>query len=79
MEATGDRKKIANKLQSIQSKYLRIIAGAYKTTLTKIFEIEIYIPSFDLFTKESVARTSIKLITLRTHYTTQTAVERIQY
>jgi hypothetical protein len=58
---------------------LRIIAGAYKAILTKALEIEIYTLFLDLFTEKSVARTSIKLMTLRTRFTTQTAVKRIQH
>jgi hypothetical protein len=77
VEAKGYRKEIANKLQLIQNKCLRTIAGAYKATSTEALEIEIYIPSLDLFTEESVARTSNRLMTLRTRFTTQTAVERI--
>jgi len=75
----GYRKGIAVKLQSIQGKCLRAIAGAYKATSTEALEIETYIPPLDLFTEESVARTSTRLRTLRTRFTTQTAVERIQH
>jgi hypothetical protein len=36
----GARKGVASKLKSLQGKYLRIIAGAYKATLTEALEIE---------------------------------------
>jgi hypothetical protein len=58
---------------------LRTVAGAYKATLTEALKIETYTPPLDLFTEESVARTSTRLMTLRTRFTTQTAVERIQH
>jgi hypothetical protein len=77
--AKGYRKGIAAKLQSIQGKCLRTVAGAYKATSTEALEIETYIPPLDLFTEENVTRTSTKLITLRTRLTTQTAVERIRH
>jgi hypothetical protein len=36
----GARKGVASKLKSLQGKHLKIIAGAYKVTLTKVLEIE---------------------------------------
>jgi hypothetical protein len=65
-EAKGHRKGIAERLQSIQGKCLRVIAGAYKATSTEALEIETHTPPLDLFTEESVARTSIRLRTAQT-------------
>jgi hypothetical protein len=39
----GARKGVVNKLKSLQGKYLRIVAGAYRATLTEALEIETHI------------------------------------
>jgi hypothetical protein len=36
----GARKGVASKLKSLQGKCLKVIAGAYKATLTEALEIE---------------------------------------
>jgi hypothetical protein len=48
-------------------------------TLTEAFKIKIYILSLDLFTEKCIARTSTRLMTFRTRFTTQAAVKRIQH
>ena len=40
---------LAAKLQPIQNKCLRVVAGAYKVMLIRALEIETYIPPLDLY------------------------------
>jgi hypothetical protein len=46
---TGSAKGLAAKLQPIQNKCLRVIAGAYRATPVKALEIETHTPPLDLY------------------------------
>ncbi len=52
----GHRKGIGVKLQKIQGKCLRTIAGAYKATSTEALEIETFTPPLDLHTERLATR-----------------------
>ena len=43
MTIKGYRKTIANKLKALQGKFLQVITGAYRATLTEAVKIESYI------------------------------------
>jgi ribosomal protein L44E len=55
------RKGVVNKLKSLQRKYLRIVAGAYKATLTEALEIEIYTQPIDIALEDRVAKTILRI------------------
>ena len=61
----GHRKGIANKLQAIQGRCLRVITGAYKATANEAVEIEAFTPLLDLYTESIVAQTSLRLLSCR--------------
>jgi hypothetical protein len=47
-ESTGKIKGLAAKLRTVQNKYLRTVAGAYRATPVESLETETYIPPIDL-------------------------------
>jgi hypothetical protein len=47
--------KTARQLNKYQNKYLRTIAEAYKTTSTRILEMEIYISSLNIYLNSRIA------------------------
>jgi Reverse transcriptase (RNA-dependent DNA polymerase) len=56
-------KKLRSDLQSIQGRFLRAIAGAYKATATEALEIETFIEPLDLFIeKAAIQGTSRQLL-----------------
>ena len=61
----GYRKGIRAKLQKIQGKCLRTIAGAYKAISTEALEVETFILLLDLHTERLAARTAARIHTTK--------------
>jgi len=61
----GHRKGIRAKLQKIQGKCLRTIAGAYKATSTEALEVETFTLPLDLHTERLAARTAARIHTTK--------------
>ena len=57
----GARKGVANKLKSLQGKYLRTVAGAYRATSTEALEIETHTQPIDIALEGRVARTMLRI------------------
>ena len=52
---------MANKLKSLQGKYLRIVAGAYRAILIEALEVEIYTQLIDIALEGRVARIMLRI------------------
>ena len=51
----GDSPKgVVKKLQSVQNRCLRVVAGAYKATAAKVLEVETNVPPLDLYLNSRV-------------------------
>jgi hypothetical protein len=50
-----------NKLKSLQGKYLRIVAGAYKATSTETLKIETHTQLIDIALENKVAKTILRI------------------
>ena len=74
----GHRKGISAKLQKIQGKCLRTIAGAYKATSTEALEVETFTLPLDLHTEKLAARTVVRIRTTKAATGIKAACDRIR-
>ena len=74
----GYQKGISAKLQKIQGKCLRTIAGAYKATSTEALEVETFTLPLDLHTEKLAARTVARIRTTKAATGIKAACDRIR-
>jgi hypothetical protein len=72
------RKGVVNKLKSLQRKYLRIVAGAYKATSTEALEIETYTQPIDIVLEDRVAKTMLRIGALHARHVIEGDTKRIR-
>jgi hypothetical protein len=69
---------MVNKLRSLQGKYLRIVAGAYKATSTEALKIETYTQPIDIALEDRVARTILRIGASRARHVIEGNTKRIR-
>jgi hypothetical protein len=77
-ENIGKIKGLAAKLCTVQNKYLRTVAGAYRATLMESLKTETYIPPIDLYLDSRVAAFYQWLQSSPSHEAIQKACRTIQ-
>ena len=75
---TDAAKGLAAKLQPIQNKCLRVVAGAYKATPVRALETETYIPPLDLYLDGRLAAFRDRLASSRVGQSIKEACKAIQ-
>ena len=60
MTIKGYRKIIVNKLKALQGKFLQVITGAYRATLTEAVKIETYIQPINIYLDGLIAKTVLR-------------------
>jgi hypothetical protein len=68
------RKLVARKLQAIQGRCFRVIAGAYKATSTEALEIETFTPPLNIYMDVIIARTNLRLLLYKSKSAEKTVI-----
>jgi hypothetical protein len=74
----GARKGVGSKLKSLQGKYLRIVAGAYKATSTEALEIDTHTQPINIALEGRVARTMLRMGGSHARYVTDKETKKIR-